>query len=193
MCIRDRGDTPLVDAADPTTPPPTAQPPVVLPTTELPGDPPPTNVNKLGFYLHVSVDQHGLWDAITRVQPPVMLIHADTANKMLLEEVRRWRAPDAFVVGRMFKDLATQQAILDNPDPEGQGRMLADEIINYDFGFAFKRGANGRLLVDAWMTLNECIPGPASGSFQDEKALMLRRYDHYDLSLIHISEPTRPY
>ena len=102
------GDTPLVDARDPTTPSPARQPPVVSPTTELPGDPSLTNVNKLGFYLHVSVDQHGLWDAITRVQPPVMLIHADTANKMLLEEVRRWRAPDAFVVGRMFKDLATQ-------------------------------------------------------------------------------------
>ncbi len=174
------GDIALMDAHDPTTPAPAPQPQPMAPTTDLPGNPPPTAVNKLGFYLHVSVDQHGLWDAITRVQPPVMLIHADTANKMLLEEVRRWRAPDAFVVGRMFKDLATQQAILDHPDPEGQGRMLADEIINYDFGFAFKRGENGRLLVDAWMTLNECIPGPASGSFQTEQALILRRYDHYD-------------
>ena len=104
--------------------------------------------------------------AITRVQPPVMLVHTDTVNTMLLEEMRRWRAPDTFVIGRMFKDLNTQQAILDNPDPEGQGRMLADEIINYDFGFAHKKGENNRLLVDAWMTLNECVPGPASGSFK---------------------------
>jgi hypothetical protein len=148
------GDVPLVDAQDPTTPAPTGQPPVVEPVTELPANPPPVSGNKLGFYLHVSTDQHGLWDAITRVQPPVMLIHADTANKMLLEEMRRWRSPNTFVVGRMYKDQGTQQAILDHPDPEGQGRILADAIINYDFGFAFKRGDNGRLLVDAWMTLN---------------------------------------
>jgi len=173
------GDIALVSEQDPATPPP-PPPLVVEPATELPTTPPPASTNKLGFYLHVSIDQHGLWDAITRVQPSVMLIHADTANTMLLQEIRRWRAPDAFVIGRMFKDLSTQQAILDNPDPEGQGRMLADEIINYDFGFAHKQGENGRRLVDAWMTLNECIPGPASGSFQTEKALLLRRYDHYD-------------
>jgi hypothetical protein len=179
------GDIPLMAAQNPTTPvpapqPPPVAPPVIEPVTEPPGEPPPTAANKLGFYLHVSTDQHGLWDAVTRVQPPVMLIHADTANKMLLEEMRRWRSPNTFVVGRMYKDQATQQAILDHPDPEGQGRMLADEIIHYDFGFAFKRGENGRLLVDAWMTLNECAPGPASSTFQEEQPLMLRRYDHYD-------------
>ncbi len=27
-------------------------------------------MHKLGFYLHVSIDQNGLWDAIRRVQPP---------------------------------------------------------------------------------------------------------------------------
>ena len=174
------GDFPLVAAQEPTTPPPAPPPAPAGPLTELPAAPPPTAANKLGFYLHVSVDQHGLWDAITRVQPPVMLIHADTANQMLLEEMRRWRSPATFVVGRLYKDLATQQAILDHPDPEGQGRMLADELIRYDFGFAFKRGENGRPLVDAWMTLNECIPGPASATFQQERALMLRRYEHYD-------------
>lgn len=47
--------------------------------------------NKLGFYLHLSTDQAGLWEAIRRVQPPVLLIHADTANTMLLEEIRRFR------------------------------------------------------------------------------------------------------
>src|SRR5436853_7566 len=46
-------------------------------------------MNKLGFYLHLSIDQNGLWEAINRVRPPVILIHADTANTMLLEETRR--------------------------------------------------------------------------------------------------------
>ena len=76
---------------------------------------------------HLLAQGQRLWDAITRVQPPVMLIHADTANKMLLEEVRRWRSPNAFVVGRMYKDQATQQAILDHCRRHGIW-LVADDV-----------------------------------------------------------------
>ncbi|MEZ4736796.1 MAG: NBR1-Ig-like domain-containing protein [Caldilineaceae bacterium] len=136
--------------------------------------------NKLGFYLHLSTDQHGLWDAIRRVQPPVLLIHADTANTMLLEEIRRFRAPDAFVIGRLYKDVHTQRQMLEHDDPEGQGRALAEEILSYNFGLATKRGANGRLLIDAWMSLNEAVPGPASAQFHQQPAATARLLQHYD-------------
>jgi hypothetical protein len=137
-------------------------------------------VNKLGFYLHLSTDQDGLWDAIGRAQPPAILFHADTANNMLLQEIRRWRSPNAFVIGRMFKDLATERALLDNDDPAGAGHRYAEEIVNYDFGMASKREGD-RLLIDAWMSLNECLPGPASATFKEEEARLRRLYDHYDL------------
>lgn len=137
-------------------------------------------MNKLGFYLHLSTDQDGLWEAIGRAQPPAILFHADTANNMLLQEIRRWRSPNAFVIGRMFKDLATERALIDNDDPAGAGHRYAEEIINYDFGMAFKREGD-RLLVDAWMSLNECLPGPASSTFHEEEARLRRLYDNYDL------------
>lgn len=136
--------------------------------------------NKLGFYLHLSTDQHGLWEAIRRVQPPVLLIHADTANTMLLDEIRRFRAPDAFVIGRLYKDVHTQRQILERDDPETQGRLMAEEILNYNFGLATKRAANGRLLIDAWMSLNEAVPGPASEQFRQEPAATARLLNHYD-------------
>lgn len=141
--------------------------------------------NKLGFYLHLSTDQHGLWEAIRRVQPPVLLIHADTANTMLLEEIRRFRAPDTFVIGRLYKDVNTQRQMLESADPEGQGRALAEEILHYNFGLATKRGANGRLLIDAWMSLNEAVPGPGSAQFAQqptETAHLLHNYDRLQVA-----------
>ena len=136
--------------------------------------------NKLGFYLHLSTDQHGMWEAVSRVQPPVVLIHADTANTMLLEEMRRFRAPDTFVIGRLYKDVHTQRQILERDDPETQGRQMAEEILNYNFGLATKRGANGRLLIDAWMSLNEAVPGPGSDQFRQQPAATARLLNHYD-------------
>ncbi len=169
-CAQTLGDTVLL-AADP---------PAIEP------DPEPTRPtatghdNKLGFYLHQSTDQSELWSSIARVQPPVILVHADTANNMLLQEIRSFRAPDAFVIGRMFKDLHTQRTILESANPEDEGHKLADEIIAYDFGLASKRGANGRLLIDAWMSLNECIPGPASDTFQAEPERVRWLMENYD-------------
>jgi len=136
--------------------------------------------NKLGFYLHLSTDQHGMWDAIRRIQPPVLLIHADTANDMLLQEIRRFRAPDTFVIGRLYKDVNTQRQMLESGDPEGQGRAMAEEILNYNFGLATKRGENGRLLIDAWMSLNEAVPGPASQQFSEQPAATARLLHNYD-------------
>lgn len=136
--------------------------------------------NKLGFYLHLAINENGLWDAITRVQPPVLLIHADSYNDMLLNEVRAFRAPNAFVIGRWYLENDAQRALLESNDPEGAGRNLAELIMTHDFSKFRKRAANGRLLVDAWMSLNEPIPGPASTSFRENEAALRHLYEHYD-------------
>ena len=169
-CAQSLGDTILL----------AVEPPAIEPDPEPTTTPTTGRDNKLGFYLHQSTDQSALWTSITRVQPPVILIHADTANNMLLQEIRSFRAPDAFVIGRIFRDLQTQRTILESATPEDEGHKLADEIIAYDFGLAAKRGANGRLLIDAWMSLNECIPGPASSTFQEEPARVRRFMENYD-------------
>lgn len=167
------------------TPEPTKPEPQPEPAEPVVSEPPPLPAvggNKLGFYLHLSTDQHGLWNAIRRVQPPVLLIHADTANRMLLQEIRRFRAPDAFVIGRMYKDNHTQRQMLDSDAPGAHGRAMADEILRYDFGLATQRGENGRLLIDAWMGLNEAVPGPGSQQFRqqpEETARLLRKYDEF--------------
>ncbi len=143
----------------------------------------PINVvrgNKLGFYLHLSTDQFGLWDAVQRIQPPVILIHADSANDMLLNEIRAFRAPNAFVIGRWYITNEEQRALLESADPAEAGRNFAERILTHDFGKFTKRAANGRLLVDAWMSLNECLPGPASGSYREDPAHYDQLYAAYD-------------
>lgn len=164
---------------------------VVAPAIDPPIDPPVVGEpsegqgNKLGFYMHLSTDQHGLWDAVSRVQPPVLLIHADTANTMLLEQIRQFRAPDTFVIGRLYKDVNTQRQLLANGDPAAHGRAMAEEILHYNFGLATKRGANGRLLIDAWISLNEAVPGPTSDQFRqapEETAQLLRNYDRFQVA-----------
>ena len=147
-------------------------------------------MNKLGFYIQNSQGTH---DPITHIQPPVILIHA--WDQGLLEDIRRFRAPDAFVIGRMDyiglggnKTPITQSLInswLDGPDPAARGRELAEHILMDNFQLAQRKGANGRPLVDAWMSLNECIPGPASGAYnnsqteRDEIERRLRAYDKF--------------
>jgi hypothetical protein len=61
---------------------------------------------------------------------------------------------------------------------------MADKILELDMGLALDRGENDLLLVDAWMSLNECVPGPVSdlyckGSDEDRTAIR-RRADAYD-------------
>lgn len=148
--------------------------------------------NKLGFYLHSSQDDHGLWNLFQRIKPPVALIHLEFKNDMLLTQMREWRSPDTFVVGRLGLDGPEQQALLDDPDPEAAGQRLADRIFDYDRSFVLKRFPNepsGRLLVDAWMSLNECVAGPAwedrprqSAAWREENLARHRRYDRFQVA-----------
>jgi hypothetical protein len=134
-------------------------------------------VNKLGFYVENTTIQF-LRDAFVKVKPPVLLIHA--GDRGLLREIRNTLSPDTFVIGRLFIDLPQQQAMLTGGNPEGEGRALAERILNYDFGLAKERGASGRLLIDAWMSLNEPVPGPAAFVDWKPDALTLARYDALD-------------
>ncbi len=134
-------------------------------------------MNKLGFYVENTTVPF-LRDAFVKVKPPVLLVHAQ--DRGLLREIRNTLSPDTFVVGRVFVDLPQQNAWLTGGDPEGAARAFAEQIINYDFEFAKEKGAKGRLLFDAWMSLNEPVRGPAS--FLDGKpdAETLARYDALD-------------
>ncbi len=116
-------------------------------------------MNKLGYYIENTTVPF-LRDALRQVKPPVILIHAQ--DRGLLHEIRSQLAPDAFVIGRLYKENSVQDAWLDSSDPAARGREFAEEIIRYDFGMAKEKAANGRLLIDAWMSLNECLRGPAS-------------------------------
>jgi len=147
-------------------------------------------MNKLGFYLQNSQGTH---EHISNVQPPVILIHA--WDQGLLMDIRRFRAPDAFVVGRMeyigqgenkrAVDQSLVNSWLDGDDPAARGREFAEHILADNFQLATRKGENGRLLVDAWMSLNECIPGPASGGYSNSAAereeieRRLRAYDKF--------------
>ncbi len=142
---------------------------------------------KLGFYLHSSQNNHGLWDLFQRIKPPVILIHCEAKDDILLTQMREWRAPQTFVVGRLGIDKSEQDAFLDDPDPIAAGQRLADKVFNKDRSFLLKRypdNANGKLLVDAWMSLNEPIPGPSweewprqTAAWQRETLARHRRYD----------------
>lgn len=134
-------------------------------------------MNKLGFYIENTTVQF-LRDALTKVQPPVILIHA--GDRGLLREIRNTLSPDAFVIGRIFIDLPQQQGMLTGGNPEGEGRAFAERIINFDFGLAKEKGNNGRLLIDAWMSLNEPVPGPAAFVDWKPDADTLARYDALD-------------
>ena len=136
-------------------------------------------MNKLGFYTQ---NFRFLDEPVRRIQPPVML--AEMYDRGFLRDMRNFRSPNTFVVGRYyFKD--QRQKLYDNPnrDPEQAGRELAEFIIGDDFGFAKQRGNNGRLIVDAWMTLNELLPGPASDIWQtdvDEREKIIADAAAYD-------------
>lgn len=133
-------------------------------------------MNRLGFYIENTTTQF-LRDAIREVKPPTILIHAQ--DRGLLREIRSTLSPNSFVVGRLFVDLAQQTAWLDSPDPAAEGRAYAERILAYDFGLASEQ-ANGRLLIDAWMSLNECLPGPGTFPAGQPDAVWQRRASAYD-------------
>lgn len=134
-------------------------------------------MNKLGFYVENTTVPF-LRGALAKVEPPVLLIHA--GDRGLLRDIRSTLSPETFVIGRLFVDLPQQAAWLTGGDPEGAGRSLAETIINHDFQLAKERGANGRLLIDAWMSLNEPVKGPASFLDWKPDAETLARYDALD-------------
>lgn len=146
--------------------------------------------NKLGFYLHnFEIGEHkgDLFRAISEIQPPVMLIHAWDQ----VDQLRRM-APNALIIGRMdyfgqgqrpVRDLLGDWLNPDKGDPESRGRDFAEHILNDNFQAALKR-ENGRLLIDAWMSLNEPVPGPASPDFRQNPAEIgarLRAYDAFQV------------
>lgn len=133
-------------------------------------------MNKLGFYIEVSTVEF-LREALAEVKPPVILFHR--GDRGLLQEIRRGLSPDSFIIGRWPLDTSTQDAMLDSSDPAAAGRQLADQILSYDFGYATER-VNGRLLVDAWMSLNESLGGPASFPNDQVDALFRKRADALD-------------
>jgi hypothetical protein len=142
-------------------------------------------MNKLGFYLQVSHDQDGLFDAARRIQPPVAIVHTDGLNRDLLRLIRHSWAPNAFIIGRMPKEHQAQMEMLEHGSPAENGRRYANEILNHDFGLAKSTDENGRLLINAWMSLNEAVPGPASKQFQegpDAIKSLLAKYDEFQVA-----------
>ncbi len=135
-------------------------------------------MHKLGFYVEQTTVPF-MRDALRQVKPPVILLHAQ--DRGLLHEIRRELSPDSFVIGRIFKETSVQDAWLDSVDPAARGKEFAEEIIRYDFGLAKEKGANGRLLIDAWMSLNEALRGPASFPNFAVDAQFRRRAAAYDV------------
>jgi len=143
-------------------------------------------MNKLGFYIQ-KPDVEGLFDAMRVVQPPTMVVQA--VNRGWLEDTRRF-SPETFVVGRLFLERGEQDDLLSvhEPDQPGkkvwldgtaakaQGRKLAERILALDHPLAlatwpYDRSLDdptSRLLVDAWMTLNEFVQGPASDDYKND-------------------------
>ncbi|MFZ1476087.1 MAG: peptidoglycan DD-metalloendopeptidase family protein, partial [Anaerolineae bacterium] len=82
-----------------------------------------------------------------------------------------------------FVENQEQDAMLRSADPAAAGRSLADRILNYDMGYATER-VNDRLLIDAWMSLNEAVPGPASSNFQSDPAEIKQKLKAYDAFMV---------
>lgn len=138
-------------------------------------------MNKLGFYVQVSTTP-GLREAINQVQPPTILWHA--GDRGFLQEIRKHRSPGSFVIGRWYLDQNEQRSILESSDPAQAGRNFAQKILTFDLGYATER-VEGRLLVDAWMTLNEPFRGPAafaSGEVDDEFKRFAAAYDKFQVA-----------
>lgn len=137
-------------------------------------------MNKLGFYIEVSTRQW-ISEALAEVKPPTILWHAGDRGK--LQEIRRGLSPDSFIIGRIYLENQEQDAMLRSADPAAEGRKLADRILNYDMGYATER-VNDRLLIDAWMSLNEAAPGPASSNFQSDPAEIKQKLKAYDAFMV---------
>lgn len=123
---------------------------------------------KLGFYCHCT--SYVLEQAIATIRPPVIVAHAQDAS--FWRKVRESLAPDSFIVGRIVKPPHTQAAMLQHPLEAG--RACAEEIVAHEMA-GMKVG--GRPVFDAWMGLNEAVPGPQH--FLDKQE-MQRQYAAWD-------------
>lgn len=146
--------------------------------------------NKLGFYVEDS-KVRWLVESLRDVRPPVILWHR--GDRGGLQDIRRGLSPDSFIIGRWYLTNQEQDSMLDSADPAGAGRDLANQILNYDMGYATEE-VNGRRLIDAWMSLNESIAGP--GSFiheypnpsSEKFKLFQRRATAYDALMVAFRE-----
>jgi tetratricopeptide (TPR) repeat protein len=150
------------------TPTPTALPTPVPPTATSAELRSTYGMNKLGFYTK-NFGAPGVVDALKAVRPPVLLTELDDPDA--LRRIRREWSPETFIIGRPFVFTpADQDRMLDSDDPVKQGIQLADRIVN-ELPIASER-IDGRPVVDAWMALNEPLPGPSAST---DPTLVARR------------------
>jgi hypothetical protein len=149
-------------------------------------------MNKLGFYTK-NFGAPGVVDAIKDLGPPVLLTELD--DKGALREIRGNWSPHTFIVGRFYLTLQQQNDMLDSPDPAKKGVALAEQCIEHDFHFS-KQKIDDRLIIDAWMSLNEAVRGPNSfPEGHDHNAAdyqeMVRRAEAYDILQVAFLERLR--
>jgi hypothetical protein len=155
-------------------------------------------MNKLGFYIQ-RPNVEGLFDAMRVVRPPVMVVQ--TVNRGWLEDTRRF-SPETFIVGRLFLDPRQQDQWLSVEDPDqpgksrwldcaaatAQGRRFAEHLLTIDHPLVLAPwpynssldDPNSGLLVDAWMTLNEFVQGPASDDYKNNPEEIRAKATAYD-------------
>jgi hypothetical protein len=155
-------------------------------------------MNKLGFYIQ-RPNVEGLFDAMRVVRPPVMVVQ--TVNRGWLEDTRRF-SPETFIVGRLFLDRLQQDQWLSVEDPDhpgqkrwldcpaatAQGRKFAEHLLAIDHPLVLAPwpynssldDSDNRLLVDAWMTLNEFVQGPASDDYKNNPEDIRAKATAYD-------------
>jgi peptidoglycan hydrolase-like protein with peptidoglycan-binding domain len=145
-------------------------------------------MNKLGFYTQNFAQVAG-W--IQRIKPPVLM--AEMGDRGALRNTRNIWSPETFIMGRFYYKREDQETMINDPDPEKVGRQLAERCIKEDSYFGLQRGASGRLIVDAWMSLNEVLPGPASQEWQNpqERAKYIQRAERYDTLQVAFRERLR--
>lgn len=185
-----KGEETLPPPDVPPTPPDVPPPP--------PDVPPSIMISKLGFYVQ-KPNVSGLFDVMREIRPPVMVVHA--VNRGWLEDTRRF-SPETFIVGRLFQERDQQDQWLSAPDSDNpgrkkwlgceaarqQGRRFAEQILSLDHPLALATwpyggsldDPNTHLLVDAWMSLNEFVQGPASEDYRNDPADIRAKADAYD-------------
>ena len=82
-------------------------------------------------------------------------------------------------MGRFYVDLAEQDKMLDDPDPAARGTEFAERILNYDGGIVKMKGANGKNVFDAFMSLNEPIISPDKWANDEVWPRRSHAYNHF--------------